>query len=288
MPPVVMQPMPAGVRLVIRHGICSNGANMGILRQELLNRLGWSFKVVDNQTYDWEDTILRNGVELAKTLLAAPAADGVAIVGHSMGGLVCRIANCALTDPNFLNVVDEHKAEFDPAIIRQVLARPLGQHRVGSIVLLATPNSGAMTHSQTAILAHLLQGAANRLQLALFAKSDGIADLRTDRIFRILQHCRTPTPCLTVSGSWGNRFLRGIKGSAYHRLLQWAANMREPHDQIVEDESVDLGRSILPHEFTAPPEHQRAYADCTDVTHTNIHETDAVHDLTADFIRNHP
>jgi hypothetical protein len=118
--------------------------------------------------------------------------------------------------------------------------------------------------------------------------AEGIADLRTDRIFRILQHCRTPTPCLTVSGSWGNRLLRGIKGGAYRTLSPWIANMREPHDQIVEDESVDLGRSILPHEFINPPEHHRAYVDCTDVTHTNIHETAKVHELVTNFIQAHP
>lgn len=277
------RPIWSGVRLVIRHGICSNGANMGILRQELINGLGLPHTEVDNQTYDWEATILRNGVELAQALLAAPAADGVALVGHSMGGLVCRIANCALTDPNFLNIVAAHASEFHATDIAHITATPLALHRVGAVVTLATPNSGAMTHSQMALLAYLLQPAA-----PLWVKSEGVSDLRTDRIFRILQKCRTPTPCLSVSGSWGNRFLRGVKAGAFHRLLQWTANMREPHDMIVEDESVDLARSVLPHEFVVPPEHHRAYIDCVDVTHTNIHETEAVHALAIQFIRSHP
>jgi hypothetical protein len=187
-----------------------------------------------------------------------------------------------------MDIVDKHKAEFHESDIKPVLATKLSLHRVGSIVTLATPNSGAMTHSQVSMFAHILHTGLKIVRKPAWAGSEGIADLRTDRIFRILQHCSTSTPCLTVSGSWGNRFLRGMKGGAYRTLSPWIANMREPHDLIVEDESVDLARSILPHEFIDPPEHRRAYVDCTDVTHTSIHETPKVHELVTNFIRSHP
>lgn len=284
----MMLPFMPGVRLVIRHGILSDSLAMTKLKDALMGDFGLTLDEVDSRTYDWEATILRNGVELAAGLVAAPASDGVALVGHSMGGLVCRIANCALTDANFLNIVEEHKAEFRASDIKPVLNAKLGLHRVGSIVTLATPNSGAMTHSQVSMFAHLLYTGLKMVGKPVWVGSEGIADLRTDRIFRILQHCRTPTPCLTVSGSWGNRLLRGVKGGAYRTLSPWIANMREPHDQIVEDESVDLGRSILPHEFIDPPEHHRAYIDCTYVTHINIHERPKVHEMVTNFIGLHP
>jgi len=253
---------------------------MGTLREALKERLDLDYREVDNQTYDWEATILRNGVELAAALIAAPAADGIALVGHSMGGLVCRVANCALTDPRFKTVVTTHAKGFQKDDLDAINRTALGEGlRVGAVVTLATPNSGAMTHGQMSVLAHALH-----LVRPLWARSEGVADLNTDRLFRILQHCRTPTPCLTISGSWGNRLIRGSGSITAHHLLQWTMSMREPHDMIVEDISVDLTQSILPHEFTVPPVHQRLYVDCIDVKHTNIHETAAVHTLVADFI----
>jgi len=127
-----MFPIRARVRAVVRHGICSNEANMQTLQLAVAKGLGRPLSDVDNQSYNWQASILSNGVELAKALLDAPAADGVALVGHSMGGLVCRVANCALTDPNFLNVVNAHKAELPDTVIKQILATPLRPHRVGA------------------------------------------------------------------------------------------------------------------------------------------------------------
>lgn len=279
-----------GIRLVIRHGICSNAGNMTALENALSTKLRLAPTLVDNQTYDWEASILLNGIELAKELAAAPAADGVALVGHSMGGLVCRIANCALTDPNFMNVVSRASG-FQKADIKKIQSTVLGKRvRVGSVITLATPNSGALTYGQMSVAAHLLQPVANLLLpvALLWFESEGVADLRTDRIFRILQQCETATPCLTVSGSWGNRFTRGIASGAFHRLTQWAASMHEPHDMVVEDISVDLAHSILPHEFTVPPIHRRMYVDCTKVKHTTIHAISAVHNLVTEFIQSHP
>jgi triacylglycerol esterase/lipase EstA (alpha/beta hydrolase family) len=169
----MMRPILAGVRLVIRHGIFSDSPNMMTLRQKLIDDLGLTYPQVDNQTYDWQATILRNGVELAAGLRAAAAADGVALVGHSMGGLVCRIANCALTDANFMDIVEKHKAEFRDNDIEPVLATKLSLLRVGSIVTLAAPNSGAMTHSQVSMLAHIFHSGLKMLRKPVWGGPKG-------------------------------------------------------------------------------------------------------------------
>lgn len=268
------------MKLVIRHGILSNAANMKSLAYGLGGLVPGA--IVDNADYVWEEPILRNGVELALAL--QHETQPVVLVGHSMGGLVCRVANCALTDPHFLDHVRDYakglKKPDRDAILNAQLS-PTCQVRC--IITLATPNSGAMTYGQMAVLANIVPPF-----LPLWMNSEGVHDLRTDRTFRVLQHCHTKTPCLTVSGSWGNRFQRGAINGTVNRILKWAASLRDPHDKIVEDISVDLHQSILPHEFVGATLHLRAYPDCIDVEHTNIHEKTIVHKLVASFIKLFP
>ena len=174
-----------------------------------------------------------------------------------MGGLVCRVANCALTDPHFLDHVRDYAKGLnkpDRDAIRNARLSPTCQVR--GIITLATPNSGAMTYGQMAMLANIVLPF-----LPLWTNSEGVHDLCTDRTFRVLQHCQTKTPCLTVSGSWGNRFQRGPINGTVNRILKWAASLRDPHDKIVEDISVDLHQSILPHEFVGATLHVRKYLD---------------------------
>jgi hypothetical protein len=269
------------MKVVVRHGIFSNSRNMMMLESALRG----AYPLIDNRTYTWTDSILVNGVRLASELVAASLVNQnerhVALVGHSMGGLVCRVANCALTDPGFRQHVRAHAKALSPADQNYIDTANLtpGIVTICSMVTLATPNSGAMRKGQLGALALLL----NVLKPAPL-RSAGIQDLQTDHIFRVLQHCSSNTPCLTMSGSFGNRFGQGATRITYRFLGGWLATVEEPHDLIVEDESVDLSRSILPHELKGPVEHQRAYLNCIDVTHTSIHADPQVHKAVIAFL----
>jgi pimeloyl-ACP methyl ester carboxylesterase len=271
------------MKIVIRHGILSSAPKMGSLESYI--RTAFPCASVDNQSYKWTDSILVNGVRLARDLAldaqSNPPHKQVVLIGHSMGGLVCRVANCALSDPEFYRHVRDRAhalSYWDRAEIEE--ARGIvGSVSVSGLVTLATPNSGAMTHGQMHAIGIVL-GLVASLKLG----SDGVSDLRTDHIFRVLQHCQTDVRCLTISGSYGNRFGATVRQSAYRRIAQWTAGLREPHDLIVEDQSVDLSSSILPHERGLQPTHQRRYTDCTDVTHLSIHGNPVVLQRVADFI----
>jgi len=271
------------VKIVIRHGIFSSATKMAKLEAHL--RGDFPAAVVDNDSYTWTDSILVNGARLAKRLTKAAERDAretcVILVGHSMGGLVCRVANCALSDPGFPQHVRANARAIgmlDLCEIDELVGLNSSVHVCG-IVTLATPNSGAMTFAQMHALGALLG-----LALPLNLRSAGIQDLRTDHIFRVLQHCHTDASCLTISGSHGNRFGTGTARTAVRYLSRWVTNLREPNDMIVEDESVDLSRSILPHESGLRTEHVRRYVDCTDVSHTSIHGNPRVLESVSSFI----
>jgi Putative serine esterase (DUF676) len=229
--------------------------------------------VIDNRDYKWTDSILLNGVRLAKELVDAAAEDPdhrkIVLVGHSMGGLVLRAANCALQDPNFWQQVRSHGlalGAWDRAEIEEKTKSLHGKVNVCALVTMATPNSGAITFAQMHMVGLLLGSV-----LPFGLKSAGVQDLRTDHIFRVMQHCQVSTDCLTISGSQGNRFGSGVTRAAHRLVSKLATNLREPNDEIVEDASVDLSQSILPHESGLRHRHVRRYVDCTDVRHTTIH-----------------
>ena len=112
-------------------------------------------------------------------------------------------------------------------------------------------------------------------------------DLTTDRLFRLLQYFGTSTPVLSISGSKVNRFTTGA-GQIVRSASKLGLNLTLPHDLVVEDVSVDLSKSILPNEVihhgNALYLHLRAYEDCTDVTHSSIHNNQVVADYIADFV----
>lgn len=209
-----------------------------------------------------------------------------------MGGLIIRVANALLTDINFRSAL-------------HLLAKPFGysqqdidvwnkttlsssrkkRENIAGIVTLATPNSGAMLHGQVSGIGALVHGA---VQLFAPAGCESIADLTTARIFLLLEHAKSSTPMLSISGSRFNRLSRG-SGQFASWGTKLGITMEYPHDGIVEDRSVDLAHSVIANEVihlgTAPYLHMRAYKTCTLVSHIEIYDNPEAQSSVIDFIQ---
>lgn len=270
--------------VVVRHGILSSDEPFRALSTFIKN--AFPNAVVDNQKYIWTDSVVLNGARLAKSLLTNSVAMSrpLVLVGHSMGGLVCRVANLLLTQPSlisqnrgiFLNYYNQKQSD-----LVALLGLGLEQQQPRSInfvATLGTPNSGAMLKAQLSAMGDL----AGK---ALAVKFKSLDDLNTARLFRLFQYFTANTPTLSISGSGWNRMTK-TKTDPIFWAPHLAARLHLPNDMIVEDRSVDLGQSIFPNEVlsaTAPKYlHVRLYWDCTDVTHTTMYDHARVRDVLVD------
>ena len=260
--------------VVIRHGILSSDEPFRSL--EYFMQSEFPKAIVDNQSYTWTDNVVLNGAKLAKSLLSNPNAMSrpVVLIGHSMGGLVCRAANLFLRQPNLevtdrivlLNYYNQSQADLNALV-----ALRLTSHKASPVSLVATlgtPNSGAMLKAQLSAMGDLLNK-------ALAVKFKSLDDLNTARLFRLFQYFSTDTPVLSISGSGWNR-LSKAKTDPIFWAPHLAARLHLPNDMIVEDRSVDLRQSIFPNEAVSGQRsrylHVRLYRDCTDVTHTTMYD----------------
>jgi len=271
----------------IRHGIGSSHKPFVSLAQFLQSTFPKS--TIDNQSYDWKDSVLLNGARLAKQVVNTNTDRPLILIGHSMGGLLCRVANVALTDPSGFVALAKSLApqltypNVDVLSISALQLLP-PKSPITAMITLATPNSGAMLAGQLSGIPYLLKTALN-----LFPPTNlqSVADLTSSRLFRFLQNFSVNTRTLSISGSQGNRFAR-----ASGQLTAWVGKaglrMEMPNDLIVEDRSVDLQYSILPNEILhhgkSPYKHARCYLDCVDVAHTNIYDNQNVRNLMVDFL----
>ncbi|MGB8479763.1 MAG: hypothetical protein WCE63_13155 [Acidobacteriaceae bacterium] len=260
----------------LRHGFASNGNIFQALETTINSSLPGS--LVDRSTYDWKDPVMINGLRLAHEIVDSAEKRPVYLVGHSMGGLVSRVAAIALHDPQamwqHLNLLPV-EWNFDRAEAKS-LCSTLQKRAIAGVVTLATPNSGAVTHGQMSLLAHFF-----RRSFSSHAAS--IVDLTTDHLFRFLQRYAVDIPTLSISGSALSVFSKQARGP-----LRVAMGLKMPNDGIVEDASVDLTQSVLPNEIVNSPSarylHVRAYPDCTDVWHTDIHGNMRVQEFVVEFI----
>jgi pimeloyl-ACP methyl ester carboxylesterase len=273
---VRISPLQWNPLIFIRHGLGSTHKPFVNLEKYL--RANFVNAVVNNKSYDWRDSILLNGARLADEILQAKSDRPLVLIGHSMGGLLCRVANVILCD---LAGFRYHAANLAPHLtyrqddLRAIAALPFGQGIMPVpklLVTLATPNSGGILQGQISGISYILKTASN-----LFPSTnlESVADLTSSRLFRFLQNFAVNTPTLSISGSQGNRFARG-SGQITSWLGKIGLRIEMPNDLIVEDRSVDLQNSILPNEIVhhgkSPYKHARCYIDCTDVRHTNIYD----------------
>jgi len=271
--------------IVVRHGFHSDEKPFIKLSNQLQGR--FTGVVVDNLDYEWTKPVIENGIKLALHILHSyKDSQPLCLIGHSMGGLVCRVANVALTRTvEFQNYMMALSAVGGPSYLDPVktLVPALRRRNVSGLVTLATPNSATLTYGQ---LAGWMKMSTVAATLGFPNKTASFVDLTTDRLFRILQSFRVDTPTLSVSGSAHNRFAK--KRPALGILVGLAGKLALPNDGLVEDRSVDLKASILPNEVcrmgTSKYLHLREYSDCTDVTHSSIYDELAVYDALSAFI----
>jgi pimeloyl-ACP methyl ester carboxylesterase len=270
--------------VVVRHGIMSSREPFQGLSQFIVSKFPRA--VVKNDTYAWRDSVVLNGARLARDIFAEPEAEGrpIVLIGHSMGGLVCRVANLLLTQPN---LIPQNRPIFriycggDDGDFNTLLGLGLSryeQREVNLVVTLGTPNSGAMLKAQLNALGDL---AAEIIP----SKFKSLEDLSNARLFRLFQYFSVSTPMLSISGSGWNRL-----GKAHAPFRLWAAHLGArlhlPNDMIVEDRSVDLEQSIFPNEILSAPHakylHVRLYLDCTEVIHTTMYDHGKLRDVLID------
>jgi hypothetical protein len=271
--------------IVVRHGFNSDHRPFIKLSNRLLGH--FTGTIVDNADYAWTKPVIENGVQLALDILNDyEDSQPLCLIGHSMGGLVCRVANVALTRTvEFQNYMTALSIAGGPSYLDPVkkLVAGLRRREVSGLVTLATPNSATLTYGQ---LAGWMKMSTVATTLGFPNKTASFVDLTTDRLFRVLQSFRADTPTLSVSGSAHNRFAK--KRPALGVLVGVAGKLALPNDGLVEDRSVDLKDSILPNEIchmgTAKYLHLREYSDCTDVTHSSIYDEVAVYDALGAFI----
>ena len=273
--------------IYVVHGFLSDATSMAGLKS-LLDAL-LPKAAIHCFGYNWKQSVLLSGAELAHTIFGDLDQERpLVLVGHSMGGLVSRIANVILSDPSAFAAQVPFLSYFgyqdDINFIKSYSFAAMSKRKVSGVVTLATPNSGAMLQGQLSSYMALIHWAANNVSSF---RHPSVQDLTTDRLFRLLQHFTSSTPVLSISGSKMNRFSTGA-GQILKVSGKLGLNLTVPHDLVVEDVSVDLAKSILPnestHHGTVPYLHLRAYEDCTDVTHSSIHNNQLVAEYIVDFI----
>lgn len=275
--------------VVIRHGILSSTTAMEKIEARLKETLPGC--TIDNEDYDWEEYVLHSGIALAGHVLdllaQSPKLRKVIFVGHSQGGLVCRVAVatlCARTDllaallaPAMLGDAYYKLAEdaLKSLVARHAARLDAARDAMHSVVMLGTPNAGAISNGQLAIEAGLFMRAARRIGNRL--KWRNFDELSTDRLFTILQHVRVHhVRYVSVSGSSVNRYSTGTMQvlKSIPVLSRLAPSLDLPNDGVVEDTSVDLREAPLPPEIAdleRQYRHVRSYSECIRVSHVTVH-----------------
>ena len=264
--------------VVLRHGIVSDSTIFDRFSQRVHSDIPSA--AINNVSYDWKRSVLENGLLLAAEIARLPHTR-LAIVGHSMGGLIARVANLALTDPSFAKAVRDSAFTSGYGSNEIVAAERLqkishDEKSVKCVICLATPNAGAMTNAQLTYSAYLSRKLFN-------AALQSVQDLTGVRLFRFLQTFSTVADCLTISGSSESRYGRGVIGS-FRGIV--GVSLSLPNDGVVEDASVDLRAATLPPEFDLTHhQHLRQYRNCHEVHHLNIYNSAEVARHAIDYLK---
>jgi pimeloyl-ACP methyl ester carboxylesterase len=221
--------------------------------------------------YEFYQTIPASGRELATTLSAAfpKQKPHVTLVGHSMGGLVARTALLQAGD--------------------------LGM--VKRLVMLGTPNHGALHTARMGLLAHLLREATDVLWTIFPRQATGIKELTKigktlkplvsegARLTQNVEYVTIPGLRFTQETGWmesphgTSAALRALAISMefLSMIPGMHAELRIPHDGIVEERCVRL--SSEPDYFSERPavgSGRRSPAPYLHITHPDYEDVDHV------------
>lgn len=257
-----------------RHGILSNSGSMTWLAHEL-GKTG-KFYEPNNETYEWRDMILCSGLSLATSVLASGYKDKVLLVGHSQGGLVCRVAAVALTGRHLgttsfytQRVIDWRRKHGAPDKFSGKLA----------VVTLATPNSGAMSFGQMSVAAEILTKSTMEAARVL-GNVCNLGDLVTPRLFQEFENWRVHAKYLSISAVCVNRYRRGLLRNlaALLPIRRISVRFDLPNDNLVEDSSTDLRQCLIRPEvdLTNCYRHTRVYPNSIELDHKSVRESSDV------------
>ena len=259
--------------IVFVHGILSNNLTFERMQRHFSGnpRLG-AFEFF-YYNYDYNESLEQNGKKLADELANHFVSDdSVAIVAHSMGGLVSRLA------------ILSRRLEF-----------------VHWLFLLGTPNVGAIRTAQLSLLAELIRHSASKIG-GLFPRKQGILELtramdilrkhqRNARYADGVDYISIPGLFFYGDRSWielprdnaGGAFAALRVGlSLLKEMTPLGVNLEKPHDGIVEESSNKLMPSTENRinekndtiNFTHKGPHTYAHVEvtnCRELTHVHIH-----------------
>ena len=255
------------ITIFFRHGMGADHGSMEKLSAMLKGADG--VEIGNNCTYKWKEPIVPSGLELASQVVSTEHSGGVLLVGHSQGGLVCRVAAVALTGRP---AVGEGGCDE----IRQWQCGNGRKWKAGGglgVVTIGTPNSGALTYGQMSIHVEALA----RTTVEAVEWLGGVAnirDLMTPRLFQELEQWRVDARYLSVSAVCVNRYSRGVIPDLANLLPFKRVSIRldVPNDELVEDSSTDLRQSVIRPEVDLEVNyrHVRAYPRAIDLHHSSV------------------
>lgn len=237
--------------------------------------------------YDWTQSIERSAEELSNTLRARYPETGLTLVGHSMGGLVCRLTALRADRPT-----------------------------IRLIFLLGTPNLGAFRTAQLGVLAQLTKATVGKVW-GMNPRYQGLLDLtRVDKLFAshleaksyddTIDYVSIPG-CFFHEGRDVESGFRDVGRTGFSTLDLftvfatgrspfWTVRLQRPHDGIVERSSNCLipssygrrsekDRSINDIDQLEPATyaHVEAFPTCGELLHVDIHRNAEVIALVLDI-----
>lgn len=231
--------------------------------------------------YSYKEPMDENGRHLAESLRSAGFREGddVAVVAHSMGGLVTRFA---------------------------ILSTPL--HFVRIVFLIGTPNGGAVRLSQLSALMQLVHGATDQF-FAIFPRWSGIPSL--SNAAKLIETKRQSfgnaldIDYISIPGCYFHQdrnvwdvghHMSGVAFSAINAAFLKVLGIRleRPHDGIVEESSNSLIKCTRPTEKLdsycgrrrgEPATYAHlTLAACNEVNHVQVHKQPEILATVCDLI----
>ncbi len=259
-----------------RHGVLSDSKSMAWLACQLeqTKRFGGS----NNKDYEWRDDVVDSGLNLAEDVRNAITGNGVDVllVGHSQGGLVCRVAAVALAGKHVGTC-----GQFTKRIIQWQCRNGVpkeGSMKLG-VVTIATPNAGVLTFGQMSVAAELLGRGIMEVASLLGATRD-LQDLTTPRLFQEFENWYVDAKYLSISGVCVNRYNRGwVRDLAeLWPIKRVSVRFDVPNDLLVEDSSTDLRQSLIRPEVDLinSYRHVRVYPESTSLNHWGVRRSGEV------------